>query len=73
MHTNHRLNEAPKNHESSNELVLTLWLPSSGNTSLKWDEVDFERGLLFLPDSKTGKKTIALNAPALAVLALEAL
>jgi len=28
-----------------------------------------ERGLLLLPDSKTGKKTIVLNAPALAVLA----
>ena len=27
-----------------------------------------ERGLLFLPDSKTGRKTIVLNAPALAVL-----
>src|SRR6516165_1458381 len=35
---------------------------------LKWDHVDFERGLLFLPESKTGKKTVVLNAPALAVL-----
>jgi integrase len=35
---------------------------------LKWEYVDFERGLLLLPDSKTGKKTIVLNAPALAVL-----
>ncbi len=35
---------------------------------LRWNEVDFERGLLFLPDSKTGRKTIILNAPALAVL-----
>jgi integrase len=35
---------------------------------LKWDYVDFERGLLMLPTSKTGKKTIVLNAPALAVL-----
>jgi integrase len=35
---------------------------------LKWEEVDFERGLLFLGDSKTGKKSIILNAPALAVL-----
>ncbi len=35
---------------------------------LKWDHVDFERGLLLLPDSKTGRKTIVLNAPALAVL-----
>jgi integrase len=35
---------------------------------LKWEHVDFERGLLFLPESKTGRKTIVLNAPALAVL-----
>ena len=35
---------------------------------LKWSYVDFERGLLLLPDSKTGRKTIVLNAPALVVL-----
>jgi len=35
---------------------------------LKWNYVDFERGLLLLPDRKTGGKTIVLNAPALAVL-----
>ena len=35
---------------------------------LKWEHVDLERGLLFLADSKTGKKTVILNAPALAVL-----
>ena len=35
---------------------------------LKWEHVDYERGLLLLPTSKTGKKTIVLNAPALAVL-----
>jgi integrase len=35
---------------------------------LKWENVDTERGLLFLADSKTGKKTVVLNAPALAVL-----
>jgi integrase len=31
---------------------------------LKWEQVDLERGLLLLPDSKTGKKAIVLNAPA---------
>ena len=36
---------------------------------LKWEQVDLERGLLFLADSKTGKKTVILNAPALTVLA----
>jgi integrase len=35
---------------------------------LRWDHVDFQRGLLFLPDSKTGKKTIVLGLAALAVL-----
>jgi integrase len=34
---------------------------------LKWEN-DLERGLLFLSDSKTGRKTVILNAPALAVL-----
>ena len=36
---------------------------------LRWSEVDMERGFLFLPDSKTGKKTIVLGAPALRILA----
>lgn len=35
---------------------------------LKWSEVDLQRGLLFLPDSKTGRKTIVLGAAALTVL-----
>ena len=35
---------------------------------LEWKHVDFERGLLFLPDSKSGRKVIVLNAPALSVL-----
>jgi integrase len=34
----------------------------------KWDYVDWDRGLLLLPDSKTGRKTIYLSAPALTVL-----
>src|SRR5262249_20728862 len=36
---------------------------------LKWEHVDIERGLLFLPDSKTGRKAVVLNAPALDVRA----
>jgi integrase len=35
---------------------------------LRWEHIDFERSCLFLPDSKTGRKTVILNAPALAVL-----
>ncbi|MBZ0216444.1 MAG: site-specific integrase [Fimbriimonadaceae bacterium] len=37
--------------------------------TLKWEYVDFDRASLRLPDSKTGQKTIYLNAPALEVLA----
>lgn len=36
---------------------------------LRWDQVDLARGLLFLPDSKTGKKTVVLSSHALMVLA----
>jgi integrase len=36
--------------------------------ALRWDQVDFQRGLLRLPDSKTGAKAIQLNAPALELL-----
>jgi integrase len=31
---------------------------------LKWDWVDFERSMIFLPDSKSGRKPIYLAAPA---------
>jgi integrase len=34
----------------------------------RWEWIDWERGLLNLPDSKTGKKSIYLPAPALALL-----
>lgn len=36
--------------------------------NLRWQEIDFERGLLFLQDSKTGRKTVVLGAPAITVL-----
>ncbi len=35
---------------------------------LRWEEVDFQRGMLFLPDSKTGRKTVLLSVAAVAVL-----
>lgn len=35
---------------------------------LRWDEVDFQRGMLFLAKSKTGRKPVILNAPAMSVL-----
>ncbi|MCK1279452.1 MULTISPECIES: site-specific integrase [unclassified Bradyrhizobium] len=36
--------------------------------NLRWAEYDAGRGLLFLPDSKTGRKTVVLSAPAIAIL-----
>jgi integrase len=35
---------------------------------LRWEHVDLERGLLFLPKSKTGQKTIILNGAASSLL-----
>jgi integrase len=35
---------------------------------LQWGEVDFDRGMLFLADSKTGRKPVILSSAALAVL-----
>jgi integrase len=36
--------------------------------TLRWEHVSEEHEILLLPDSKTGRKTIRLNAPALALL-----
>ncbi len=36
--------------------------------NLQWKHVDLERGMLFLPDSKTGKKAVVLNSSALKIL-----
>ncbi len=37
--------------------------------NLRWDEVDTERGIAFLPDSKTGAKAVVLAPAALTVIA----
>jgi len=37
--------------------------------TLRWEQVDFDRGVLRLPETKTGAKTVYLNAPAREVLA----
>lgn len=37
--------------------------------SLRWEDVDYGRAMLRLPDSKSGQKTIYLSPPALEVLA----
>ena len=36
---------------------------------LRWEEVDFERGVLNLPDSKTGRKKVLIAGQAVAILA----
>ncbi|MXN45903.1 tyrosine-type recombinase/integrase [Shinella kummerowiae] len=35
---------------------------------LRWQDVDLDRGVLFLADSKTGKKTLVLSSAAIAIL-----
>ena len=50
-------------------LLLLTGCRSGEILNLRWSEVDLDRGLLHLPDSKTGKKTIVLAAPAMEVLA----
>lgn len=39
--------------------------------SLKWSNIDFERQIILLEDSKTGAKPVLLNAPALEVLSTQ--
>jgi integrase len=49
-------------------LLLLTGARRSEIIGLRWAWVDLERGALFLPDSKSGAKTIHLNAPAATVL-----
>ena len=37
--------------------------------ALEWEHVDRDRGLLLLPDGKTGVKTVIINQPAADLLA----
>jgi integrase len=48
-------------------LILTGMRPREV-LNLEWRHVDLERGVLFLPDSKTGRKTVILGGPALSLL-----
>ncbi len=51
------------------KLLLFTGCRRSEVVGLRWEWVDFERAMIFLPDSKTGAKPVYLNAPALDVLA----
>ena len=50
-------------------LLILTGCRKSEILTLEWTHVDFERGCLNLPDSKTGEKTVPLGAPALELLA----
>ena len=54
--------------EAGAPISIPIAIPTTGNFSPRVSG-HLERGLLFLADSKTGKKTVILNAPASAVLA----
>jgi len=49
-------------------LLLLTGCRKSEILGLQWDWVDEERGVLRLPDSKTGAKVVPLGAPALEIL-----
>ncbi|MDP3659224.1 site-specific integrase [Phenylobacterium sp.] len=50
-------------------LMLLTGCRAGEMLNLRWNEVDFDNGLLNLPDSKTGAKKVLLGAPALEILA----
>ena len=50
-------------------LLILTGCRSSEILKLQWDDVDFERRCLQLPDSKTGKRQVVLNTHALQILA----
>lgn len=68
------LNEAEENQLISPTAAAALRLLAlsgmrrSEVLSLQWSWIDFERGVIFFPDSKTGQKITALGAPALELL-----
>jgi integrase len=66
MQTERRLSD---NAANAVRLLLLTGCRKSEITTLRWDWVDFERGCLRLPTSKTGPKVVALAAAALELLA----
>ena len=49
-------------------LLILTGCRSAEILELRWEHVDLERRCLWLPDSKTGKRTVLLNEPAVAIL-----
>ncbi len=66
--TNHRRTKIAPQAAAAPRLLIFTGARLREILHLRWEEIDWDRSLLFLPDSKTGQKTIVLNAPALAVL-----
>ena len=50
-------------------LLLLTGMRAGEVLSLRWDDVDWERGFIVLPDSKTGRKALPLTAPVRELLA----
>jgi integrase len=65
----HDAAELSRNAVTAIKLLAMTGCRKSEILGLRWAWVDFEHGLLRLPDSKTGQKGVALGASALALLA----
>jgi integrase len=61
--------KAPPSAIAAIRLLILTGCRLSEILSLQWEWIDFERGCVVLPDSKTGAKTVPLGAPALRSLA----
>jgi integrase len=69
-----RMEDAGDLHETFGDTLRLLALTGCRRSEierLEWSEIDFDRGVIFLPAhrSKTGRKTIPVSAQALAILA----
>jgi len=72
----HELNEAEARNENPKAIAIIRLLALTGArkseiTTLTWNEIDFDHGILRLRDSKTGQKTIPVGKSALTILAAQ--
>lgn len=70
-----RLGQVLSDHESESwasvlavRLLLLTGMRVGEVLCLKWDYLDLEKGLIHLPDSKTGEKDVVLGGPAIQLL-----